>query len=337
MSLENNNTAQDTGAGPAGEAADAWSQEWNNFMGFSFGDTPNGDETGAGDPPAGTAPNSDPQPPPTNGEPAPVNNAPPADQQQPGSTPAPKPDGEQQAAPDTAKGEVIDPAALLAMATGGQQAPAQQQQPQGQPAAVEGAPKEPAAPEEFRPFVNAIQLPQPMMAALFEAEDTETRAAALGGLLQSMGNVIAQVVEQRMKEVHAPAIQAAAVSGFQRQSDAQRVQAEFYGDFPDLNTADYKPIVAKAFEVIAAREPNLTFQEAKAKVGNLARQFIKQTTGVDLTPQQQAPANQAPPAPAQRPKPPGFVANGARPAGTGNPPDPNSPEGVLDELIASGF
>lgn len=319
-------SAQPTPAPVEPSAADDWNSQWNNFMGHSFGDTPPDELENKA--PEGDAPASS-QTPPTNGEPAPVEGAPPVTPQPQGTntTPTPNADGTQQAGTETPKaGEEIDPATLLAMA-GAAPAPA----PTPEPKPEGGAP---AAPEEFRPFANPIALPQPTLAALFEAEDTETRAAAIGGVLQAMGNTIVQIVEARLKDTHLPGVRAAAVEDFHRQASARQVQTEFYFDFPYLEKDEYKQVVAKAFEITAKNNPELTFAQAKTKVGNLARAFIKQTTGVDP-----APTNQAPPAPSAppAPKPPGFVASGARPAGTGDAPDPSSPGAVLDELLGSGF
>lgn len=306
---------------PLAAEADGFQAQWDEFMGFTFEGAAPKDEA------EGDQNNQDP---PANGEPAPASNASPGEQQPQGEAEPPKVEGEQ--APKAEGGEEIDPAALLAMATGVQ--PQAKPEAQAQPAAT---PEPETRPEEFRPFSAPVQLPPQTLAALFEAEDTETRAAAIGGVLQAMGNAIVQVMEARLQQTHIPAIQQAAIDKFKLHTEITEAQKDFYGTFKYLDKAEYRPIVGKAFEIIAAKYPDLDFHAAKVKVGNLAREFIKKTIGVDPAPNEDPPAPRAAaPAPAAS-KPPSFAVGGSRPAGTGEPADPNSPEAVLADMLGTGF
>lgn len=303
-------------------AADLWQADWNAFMGHGFGDVPNGEEPepapeGDNPPLAAVPAQQDPPAAPANGEPAPAK----TDATGETGTPA----GEEK----PPEGGEISPEMLLAMATGGQQ-PQQQQGAPAQPAAE--APKPQGEPELFRPFDAPIGLPQQTLAALFEAEDTGTRAAAIGSVLQSMGNAIVQIAEKRIQEHYMPMIRQQVLTEFDQQSSVRQAQADFYGAYPYLNREEYKPVVGKAFQIIAEKHPTLSFEEAKSKVGDLARAFIKQTTGKDPAPAS-APADPPAQQQQQQQKPPGFVASGARPAGTGSPPDPSSPSAVLEDLL----
>lgn len=190
----------------------------------------------------------------------------------------------------------------------------------------------PAAPndEPFVPFNTDWKLPAAMTAALFEAEDSETRGKALVGLISGAMNTLAQVVDQRIKEFHAPRI----VEGWNGQQQAARTQAEFVEDFysenggyPDLRP--YGQIVRRAIEVTVGKNPTATWAGSKADVAKLARAVVQQMTGQPAPVATKAAPAPLPPAKAQDQA---FIADGARPAGAGNPTDPNSPESLLHDM-----
>ena len=290
--------------------ASDFDENFESFMGFKFSETPPGEEEVQQDPPAK----------PVNGEPAPTKDAPAGDQQ-------PKETLDGGEAGDTvAAGEAadeIDPAALMEMLAGKPAAKTTEEVP------AEGQPD--AEPETFRPFANPIGLAPATIEALFEAEDTGTRAAALGALLQGMGNAITAVVEKRIAEFHAPKIQAEYSARAQQETAAKQVQETFYSEanFAYLRPYQASGVVGKAFDIIAAKHPDLTFEQAMPKVGALARAFIKQSTGKDPGPVAVQPQT----TPNPKPKPPGsFAVGGARVQGAGDPVDPNSPEGILEGM-----
>ena len=235
------------------------------------------------------------------------------------------------AAPAAAQDQV-DPNLLIQMMGLTQpQPPAPQGQPQVAPPAqpATSAPADDDAP--YAPFQANFRLPPAVTQAIFESEDSGQREQALVALLASFGNAVIQVADQRIKEHHAPRFQASVTESFETQQAARSIKADFDQAFPDL--AQYGPIVKRAFEVVAATDPNAPYSEAmRNKVGNLARTTLRQMLG------SAAPQPNPAPAPAVATKAnPGkmFVAGGARPAGIGQPGDPNDPGNLLDQM--SGF
>jgi len=188
---------------------------------------------------------------------------------------------------------------------------------------------EPEAPKPWAPFQTPVVIPPALSEALFgDDSDTETRAAALGSIINGIGNGITQLVEQRFREQYAPMIRAQALQEFGAQTQVQSIDTDFYGAYPEL--AAHRDVVRKAFGIVAQAEPTATYNEqTRAKVGALARAALTRM-GVQFTPTPAAPAA-TPKAPA-KPKQP-FVAGGARP-GNFTPPDPNDPGALLDELSA---
>lgn len=228
---------------------------------------------------------------------------------------------------------VVDPSLVIEMmGFGNVTAPAAAPAPAH--AAAAPPPSSPPADDNapFSPFRPDFVLPQELSSALFEAEDSATRSKALVGLLSSALNTACQTMDERFKSYHAPRI----VQAMEQRQTATATQhafvEEFYsenGGAPDLRP--YGTIVKRAIEVIGARDPNVPWTQAKPLVMALARQVVAQLGGP-------APPSAAPPrpAPAAKPQHEAFLAGGARPAGVGDPADPNTPAGVLAGMLEFG-
>jgi hypothetical protein len=298
MSEENNAPATEA---PASEPT-AFDAEFEAFLGHTFG----GEEEEA----------------PATSEPAAAAAAPAAEEpakapaEEPKTDPAPAPANAETPAAEGAEGaeqptpEVsqADLAAMLGLA--------EPQPAAAEPAAAPAAEPQSSAPAEdetFMPFQPNFRLPKETVAALFEAEDSDTRERALVGLLSAFGNSITQVIEQRFKEHYAPTVAARTLSEMQVRTAGQAVTQHFYGKHPDL--APYKPAVQQAFKVIHKNlGDKATYSEEIAdRVANLARAALK-ASGINLT-APAAPAPTVPPKKAPPSKAPGsaFEAGGARP------------------------
>lgn len=317
MSEANSAPAASEGQNPV-EEANGFDAEFAAFLGHSFDEpeddpSPQSEETPAGaePPPQGETPAKEPEgatPEPASAE-TPAVETPPADAQ---------PDPE------------IDPADLAAFTGLGQQSPQQQQAP------ADGAPGKDPSPatqeedETFAPFQPTFKLKPEMSAALFESEDANVREQALVGLLSSFGNAITQVMEQRIKEYHAPRL-ASNIQGtmIERQA-AAAVDQHFYGKYPELH--QFRPAVQRAFKVLADKDPKIQYSEDLAeRVAKLAAQGLK-ASGINVSVkalQKQAAAAPAGSPKASKEKAPGsgFEAGGTRPAMS------NSTEMSPDSLV----
>jgi hypothetical protein len=230
----------------------------------------------------------------------------------------------------------VDPAALLAMINGSTPAPAGDQ-PQPKPNSAPAGEEETS---DYTPFQGEIKIDPALSAALFEAEDVGTRDAALGKLIAGIANSVTAVMERRIVEHHRPKFLESFTSSQAQVQAKARVEGMLFDEvsgFPELRA--HPDVVAKAFQVIAARNPELKLEDALPQVGALARKFVEQTTGIALASgrkapapqaqqQQQAPVKQVPPSPKKAP----FLAGGSRPDGAGDLPDPNSPAGLLADM-----
>lgn len=248
------------------------------------------------------------------------------------------PVGEPAKAPAAADPAAVDPALVMEV-LGFKAGPAAQPKaaPTGEAAPKSDAPPAPAGADDpnapFMPFRNDFKLPVEMTTALFESEDSETRSRALVALLSSALNACAQVVDERIKEFHAPRIMQAYEGKRNFDNNLENFRNDMFGDsgFPELRP--YEEVVGKAIQALA-RAPggaNMPWEEAKVKVAALARTAVKQLTGQDITPQVKSTA--AAPAP-KKPAHDAFLTDGARPAGIGDPADANSPSAVLQDLAA---
>lgn len=241
--------------------------------------------------------------------------------------------GEPAKAPAAADPAVVDPALVmevLGFTAPAAPAPAATPAPAASTASGEPAPSAPAADDApFMPFRNDFKLPVEMTSALFESEDSETRSKALVALLSSAMNTLAQVVDERVKQYHAPRI-AQQFEGRQNyERNLNNFKADFYGEtggYPDL--LPYESIVGRTIQVLAKQNPNMPWPEARERVATLARTVVKQMTGKDITPAPKVPAA-APPA---KPAHDAFLTGGGRPAGVGDPADAASPAALLADM-----
>lgn len=229
-------TASETGGTPS-----AFDDEFAAFLGHTFGD-----------------PNAEPEAPVLGGPETSAPAAAAAEPAAPASTPlavapasaeTPAANGEA-APPQDPAPSGIDPADLAAMVgLATPKAPAT-----AEPAA-ESAPAPASSSSEedapWTPFTPTFKLPPETVSALFEAEDTETRAAALVGLLASFGNTLTQVVDERIAKHHAPRIQSSFDSSQNEQQTARAIFQDFYGKYTQLDA--YRPAVQKAFQIVAQK------------------------------------------------------------------------------------
>jgi hypothetical protein len=275
--------------------------EFAAFLGHSF-DEPEDSASAEGEPPAQDQQTEQVETPPAETPPASSEAPPNAD------TPA----GDNEAPAGTPDPEQVDPADLAAM-LGLSEVPAATPEP------VKEEPKPsaaaPAEDEPFMPFTPTFKLPKEMSAALFEAEDSETREAALVGLLSSFGNTITQVIEKRFQEHYAPALATRAISQVRESQAANAILQHFYGANQDL--IPYKKAVDSAFALVAKkRGVNTPYTpELAAEVSKLTRAALR-ASGIQLQ-GQGAPAASPPPKKAPPSKAPGsgFEAGASRPSG----------------------
>lgn len=188
---------------------------------------------------------------------------------------------------------------------------------------------------DYMPFQPTFKLPPETVSALFEAEDTETRAGALVGLLSAFGNTITALADKRAETRFQELI-----TSYQGQNNernvARAVHSHFYGKYPELD--DYKPAVIKAFQVIAAKNPaSAAYSEDVAEqVAKLAKAALAQS-GVKF----EAPkvAAKGPPRKASTSKAPGsgFDASSGRPGGGLETSVDEGPGELVDQMRTWGF
>lgn len=299
-------------AAPVVVEGDNFDQEFSAFLNHSFGDdeefaegeiqTPEGEDDAtpkAGDeqPKEDAADNAG-QPPASEGAAA-------------SATPDPA------AVTDEVKVDPADLAALMGLPT------AQAPEPKTDAA--------PAAEEPYTPFNTDFSLPPEMTHALFEADDPAVRAKALVTLLASFGNTITSVMDDRIASHHGSRFASRIAEMQTEASQTARVHSHFYGEYPEL--LEHRPIVAKTFEVMAKRNPSLTYSPELAQQIAATAVAVLKNTGVTL---ELGKLKKAPAAPAAK-KPAAkagkaFEAGGARPADFHEAPNPDSPQGLVDIL-----
>ena len=338
----------------SGQASAAPSDPANG--GGVAGAQPNAGEQGAGGAQPAAAPA--PAPNPVQGETAPLDpfalpQQAPAPATPAQATPAPQANGgSAQVAPSAPandgmqpQGEqvAISPEDLVALLTGTAPAPTDPA-PQGSPAAAAPAQSAPAqaspqSGEQWDPPVElgSLNIPQPLMAALFESEDPAARSRALGDIIAQAVNASVQIAEERFQQRLAPRM----VQDFEMRStaaqQAREVHNAFYTANPDLRGQE--ALVKRAGELYAAKNPNAQWTpQTQAAIATLARGVLKQFGVAQQAP---APASSAPSAPvapvAPAPVHTPYMAGGARPETVNVPEDPNSPGAMLDAFRASGF
>jgi hypothetical protein len=303
-----------------GENAD-FKSNFDAFMNMNLGDTP--EEVFEEAPPADTPPSQDGTGT-TNEEPTSVAS----------STPA-TPTQEAQGTPptETVAGEPeVAPALLAEMMLGQGTSPA--------PAAVETPSTPPSSTpteEGFKPF-GTFQIPEPIMAALFEAEDPKTRHDALVSLLSSFGNAITSAVEDRFTASYENRLVTTLRSKIQDTETRVAINSDFYGEYPEL--APYIAYVQRAGEVYAKHNPNATYGSARDEIAKLAFATLKSAgllASGPLPPRSKRQQKET--TPAVKPKaatPPvpngnGFEAGSVRPGGIGSKTE-FGPGDLLDEL-----
>lgn len=330
MSEADNAPTQSDDSGSADDTS--FDAEFQAFLGHTFGpDTEDLPPTDSGEG------NTD--------EPAPAGDAPvipdaaaqaPNAEPTAGSTPdaaVPPDSGQPATAAPAADGEVDQ--ALLAVMLGVSEAPKAGEQPA--PKAGEPAPATSSTPtddEDFAPFTPDFRLKPEVTSALFESEDTETREKALVGLLAAMANTITSVMDQRIRQHHAPRLQESFTSATEQRNVLQAVNQDFVTAYPEL--APYGAAVKKAFQVVGQQDPQAPYSpEMRDKVGRLARAAVM-ASGIQLPARgapAPAPAAAVTPTPAKAAPKGGtpFEAGAARPGGTGVSVD-SGPGALLDEL-----
>lgn len=293
----------------------------------SGGDTP-AEEGKAAEPAPAAAPAAIPDPAsPAPAAPAPANAQPSAAEPAPGAAPL---------APESAA-PAVDPADLAAMMGLGQApaAPAAAPAPAPSPASSPA----PSGDEPFLPFQPNFRLPEKLAAALFDAEDRETRHEALITVLSNYGNAIVQTIEGRLKEHHVPRIHSEMASSMSQAQAAASVMQDFYGEYPEL--LPYREVVKKAATVIGQRNPTAGYsaelresisalaQQALIKGGVLAAPIVAKSKRTAAA----APATPPAAAPSRSPKPGKvFEAGSARPGGFQQQSDSDSPAALVEQL-----
>jgi hypothetical protein len=326
-------------AGAAGSATDVAASEpsefdknFAEFLGHSFNDPPEEEgEADSGDEPA-PEPKPEPTPAPASPIPAPVAapaSATPtaASDGAPTETPA---SGEGAAAPAAPAVDQADLAAMLGLAS-----PATSAAPE--PASSEPTSSSASEAEgTFQPFKPDFRLPPAMTAALFEAEDTETRAQALVNLLSAFGNTMTQTIEQRIMEHHLPQFQARLVEGQSVERVRGAVLSYFHNEFPELQP--YQEAVRKAMAVVARKDPTRpTSPELMTEIGELTHAALK-ASGIVIERKAKVTTPAAQPKKAVTKTPPSrapgsaFEAGGSRPDALTSAPEANTPASLLAEL-----
>lgn len=229
----------------------------------------------------------------------------------------------------------VDPGLLLQMFTGEPAAPAP-----AQPAAA-AAPTPAAQPESSEipmPFTAQMNLPDTLVATIFESEDPVQRKAALSSLMAALGNAVVGYTETRFNEVLAPRMAQQMQAAQVAQAQAAAVGQHFYGKYPEL--AQYKQVVERAGKIVMGQNPNAAYSEELAEqIASLARGALAQmgkpvaSTAPAAAPAAQPAAPAAPQPTAPRPVATPYMAGGATPGGPLDAPaDSNSPGAVFDEM-----
>jgi hypothetical protein len=197
------------------------------------------------------------------------------------------------------------------------------EKPTEQAAPAPAVAEQPKAPEPWAPFQAPLELPPQLAAALFESDDTQIRAQALGVVINSIGNGIAQLVEKRFQEHYAPQMQSQILAAQTQRSAAERIDQDFYGAYPQL--AAHRDVVGKAFGILAQQKPDAVYgPEIRKQAGELAIAALSKM-GVQFQTATPTPAP-AKPAPQQQ-----YIAGSARPANF-TPQQDDSPAALVDLL-----
>ena len=200
------------------------------------------------------------------------------------------------------------------------------------PAAQPTAPAAPAAPEPYTPFPDTVAVPPQVLERLFNSDDPQVQAQTLGTLIAAIGNSVAQVMEQRIQSHHYGQIQSQAMSSFRQQSEAQRIDSDFYCAYPDLMA--HRQLVTKGFQAVLEKNPGAEYSpEVRDRVGALVRGVLAKAGIQTQTPTPVVQPAVTPPTaaqPATAKKQP-YVAGNARP-GNYQQPNGSDPASMLEEL-----
>ena len=253
---------------------------------------------------ADVAPTPQPQPAPQ--APAPVATPTPAV-----PTPAPQPSADMQA--------------LQAQVQALTQLLAQQQQSGAQdPTTGQPAQQQPQAPtpEQLLDY-SSLAIPQNVTEAIF-GEDPRVAAQGLNHLITSFGKVVHtrvmqhvdQIVEQRLTE---------RLTQEHQSSEQQRMQNEYYGEFPDHNDPGIRLVVSQEAQRIWTENPALSWDaNARRALGAAVNARLGRAAP---TPQ---PGAQPAPAPTPAPRPAAMTGASTRPA----TPEGND-ENFIDNILGA--
>lgn len=149
-----------------------------------------------------------------------------------------------------------------------------QQQPPQQPGRAAGE----AAKGEEDPFAQ-VQIPDEIV-RLLESDDPLDRKRALAALVAGTGRLVYQRVLDRVQalsETLPRQVEQAALSV----AEQQRIYADFYGKFPELNRPELRPLVAQVAQQVAQERGITAWSEAvRDEIGNRVKGLLASVAGV---------------------------------------------------------
>lgn len=197
-----------------------------------------------------------------------------------------------------------------------------------------GVPAQPNQPTQPKVFYGghrpAIQVPESLVADLFDPNDAQKNVGAINTMLNGLANMVIQDVSQLMLSMRNDFVSQVPTLT-QQQIAAQSNSEKFYSRYPELN----KPALKSAVEVIAAKtlqaHQGPVTEAVLDQIGNEVHKFVEAQFGFKLS---RAQNTAAAPAPTAKPnRKPVFQT-----PGNGRPPASNPATGgqsadILSNLI----